>query len=324
MSRIFEEEIKIFYPFYQFEPRDIHSASVDSNGEPIYAMPLADVNHIIAVLHSNTGYDAEIISDILVAINKHIVDKEYDKAYYLACDFNNIKYSYLLTLSQSSNKVMLSDYEVDHIIEGIADALKVSLGKSSFFFTSPEDLLSNNELYHDYFIINNAENRKKASEMFNISAQNKISSKISIQACVQKLCRKFAAWHDYVKYDKDGLILYTRQLADKLELYPDEAIYLLYDDTLIGKNKSGFAVTERGLHWTVNFEKYPVHMTFDELARALRIEKGAGDFDIKLDNSKVIGSFNNRDDVITLMHGIKFYADLLKSFTGHYYGVRNY
>lgn len=192
MSRIFEEEIKIFYPFYQFEPRDIHSASVDSNGEPIYAMPLADVNHIIAVLHSNTGYDAEIISDILVAINKHIVDKEYDKAYYLACDFNNIKYSYLLTLSQSSNKVMLSDYEVDHIIEGIADALKVSLGKSSFFFTSPEDLLSNNELYHDYFIINNAENRKKASEMFNISAQNKISSKISIQACVQKLCRKFA------------------------------------------------------------------------------------------------------------------------------------
>lgn len=65
-------------------------------------------------------------------------------------------------------------------------------------------------------------------------------------------------------------------------------------------------------------------MTFDELARALRIEKGAGDFDIKLDNSKVIGSFNNRDDVITLMHGIKFYADLLKSFTGHYYGVRNY
>lgn len=140
----------------------------------------------------------------------------------------------------------------------------------------------------------------------------------------QKLCRKFAAWHDYVKYDKDGLILYTRQLADKLELYPDEAIYLLYDDTLIGKNKSGFAVTERGLHWTVNFEKYPVHMTFDELARALRIEKGAGDFDIKLDNSKVIGSFNNRDDVIMLMHGIKFYADLLKSFTGHYYGVRNY
>ena len=230
----------------------------------------------------------------------------------------------MLTLSQSSNKVMLSDYEVDHIIEGIADALKVSLGKSSFFFTSPEDLLSNNELYHDYFIINNAENRKKASEMFNISAQNKISSKISIQACVQKLCRKFAAWHDYVKYDKDGLILYTRQLADKLELYPDEAIYLLYDDTLIGKNKSGFAVTERGLHWTVNFEKYPVHMTFDELARALRIEKGASDFDIKLDNSKVIGSFNNRDDVITLMHGIKFYADLLKSFTGHYYGVRNY
>ena len=65
----------------------------------------------------------------------------------------------------------------------------------------------------------------------------------------------------------DGYFSVTNKIYDGLCIEEDEDVFLIHDDSMLGRGKNGFAITENGLYCREMSEKAPLFLDWDSFSQ---------------------------------------------------------
>jgi hypothetical protein len=81
-----------------------------------------------------------------------------------------------------------------------------------------------------------------------VGAADAKAGAVGVPKAIRELCEPFDE-EDGFYFDDSIDEKRMKTARERLNIPPDEKIWLLYDDTLLGTNREGFAVCESGLYW---------------------------------------------------------------------------
>jgi DNA-directed RNA polymerase subunit RPC12/RpoP len=81
-----------------------------------------------------------------------------------------------------------------------------------------------------------------------VSTTDAKAGAIGAPKAIRKLCEPFDE-EDSFYFDDSIDENRMKTVRERFKIPPDEKIWLLYDDTLLGTNREGFAICESGLYW---------------------------------------------------------------------------
>jgi len=75
------------------------------------------------------------------------------------------------------------------------------------------------------------------------------------------------ACSEFLEGFEDGTFAVTNKIFDGLSIEEDEDVYLIHDDSILGRGKNGFAITEGGLYCREMGEPVSLFLDWDSFAQ---------------------------------------------------------
>ena len=125
------------------------------------------------------------------------------------------------------------------------------------YLTGIHNAISFVDRFNDFILELNYDETRSEKENIVVPETDMQTSLKRINSMLEKSCRTFLGEYTYCYIDTPITPAYKKyqNAITNFEIPTDEKIYIIYDETMFGNCKFGFAVTEWGIYYKQKFEK---------------------------------------------------------------------